>query len=61
MKKIILPVACFLSAFVGMAQKINNTAVPGQVKKVFMRIYPNTKVSWEKEEGNYEANFLRSG
>jgi hypothetical protein len=59
MKKSIL---FFLAAFAvsggAMAQDIKATAVPAVVKEALAKKYPNaTKVSWEKEKGNYEANW----
>jgi hypothetical protein len=59
MKKIIL------SAFVlstlcsdAMAQDIKPKDVPAAVKDALTKKYPNaTKISWEKEKGNYEANW----
>lgn len=40
------------------AQNIKVKDVPAAVKEALAKKYPNaTKVSWEKEEGNYEANW----
>jgi len=40
------------------AQDIKAKAVPDIVKDALMKKYPEaTKVSWEKENGNYEANW----
>ena len=61
MKKTFLFLIICLGTFASIGQRLNHTAVPGQVKKVFTKIYPNTQVTWQKEEGNYEANFLRAG
>jgi hypothetical protein len=58
MKKLFF--AVFALALIGnvMAQDIKSTAVPAAVKSAFMSKYPKaTKVSWEKEKGNYEANW----
>ncbi|MDB5128545.1 PepSY-like domain-containing protein [Mucilaginibacter sp.] len=41
-----------------MAQDLKSSAVPTAVKTALSRKYPKaTKVSWEKEKGNYEANW----
>jgi len=40
------------------AQNISDKAVPSNVKAAFIKKYPEAKkVSWEKEKGNYEANW----
>ncbi len=40
------------------AQDINAGKVPATVKTAFVQKYPDAKkVSWEKENGNYEANW----
>lgn len=59
MKKIILSLLA-ISAIAGSAsaQDIKAKAVPAVVKEALAKKYPNaTKVSWEKEKGNYEANW----
>lgn len=59
MKKFIL----FISVFAGTlsipkAQDLKTKDVPEAVKKEFASKYPAAKkVSWEKEKGNYEANW----
>jgi hypothetical protein len=41
-----------------MAQDLKSNAVPSVVKAALSSKYPEaTKVSWEKEKGNYEANW----
>jgi putative PepSY-like beta-lactamase-inhibitor len=36
--------------------------VPGAVKNAFAKSFPNTTVKkWDKEDGNYEANFTKDG
>ncbi|MDB5134390.1 MAG: hypothetical protein JWP37_993 [Mucilaginibacter sp.] len=58
MKKIVL-----LSLSIGfagsvIAQDLKTKDVPAVVKEALAKKYPNTtKVSWEKEKGNYEANW----
>jgi hypothetical protein len=40
------------------AQKLKEAEVPVNVKSAFMKKYPQAKnVTWEKEKGNYEANW----
>lgn len=40
------------------AQKISQDHVPEQVKATFQKQYPEVqKVKWEKDNGNYEAEF----
>lgn len=54
----ILAVACILFAGATYAQKIKNTDVPAAVKSALQGKYPQAKAaSWEKEDGNYEANW----
>jgi uncharacterized protein YxeA len=60
MKKIILLSSLVLAAFTGnvMAQDLKAKDVPAAVKEALAKKYPKaTKVSWEKEKGNYEANW----
>lgn len=59
MKKIILSMLMF-ECLTGMAfaQKVNTSGVPASVKITLLKKYPNAaKVTWEKEKGNYEANW----
>lgn len=43
------------------AQKIDASKVPGSVKNTFSKSFPGiAAVKWEKEKGNYEANFSRN-
>jgi len=40
------------------AQKVNETDVPAAVRTEFKSLYADVKeVKWEKENGNFEANF----
>jgi hypothetical protein len=42
----------------GYSQDVKISEVPEVVKSAFMKKFPEaTKVSWEKENGNYEANW----
>lgn len=53
----ILPVI-FAFAVSAYAQDIKTKDVPTVVKEALAKKYPQaTKVSWEKEKGNYEANW----
>ena len=56
MKKLFV-VAIMLAAVSCQAQD-----VPVAVKNAFEKSFPNTSVKkWDKEDGNYEANFLKDG
>jgi len=56
MKKIIVIAIAILSSNMIFAQKTKDVPVP--VKAAFQKQYPNvSKVEWEKEDGNYEAEF----
>jgi len=57
MKKLLVASLMFLCLMiVGYAQK--SISVPSAVKASFMQKYTEaTKVTWEKEKGNYEANW----
>jgi hypothetical protein len=59
MKRIFLLAVCMLFLrLAASAQGIKDKEVPEQVKASFQTKFPGTsKVSWEKEKGNYEANW----
>ena len=61
MKKLILSCAmmgCILSGTPLMAQKVKNSLVPTVVSSALMKKYPAAaKITWEKEDGNFEANW----
>jgi hypothetical protein len=43
---------------VAIAQRVKSTDVPQAVKDALIKKYPNaTNVMWEKEKGNFEANW----
>ena len=42
-------------------QKIDVSKVPVSVKESFARQFPGITAKWEKEEGNYEADFKQDG
>jgi hypothetical protein len=57
-KELLLGVIATLLTGNVMAQDIKSNAVPAVVKAALSSKYPEaTKVSWEKEKGNYEANW----
>lgn len=57
MKKIILA-SLILSFSMVFANAQTNINVPQSVKTAFMKKYPDAmKVTWEKEKGNFEANW----
>jgi len=48
----------FISYYTSNAQDIKSKNVPSVVKEALIKKYPHAvKVSWEKEKGNYEANW----
>ncbi len=59
MKKILLSMlmaGCLTG--IAIAQKVQTSAVPASVKVTLLKKYPDAaKVTWEKEKGNYEANW----
>ena len=58
MHKILLLFALLACAQISFAQKTKSSKVPEPVKMAFSKAYPNVKdVDWEKENGNYEAEF----
>jgi hypothetical protein len=58
MKKIVLLSLSICFAGSILAQDLKTKDVPAVVKEALSKKYPNsTKVSWEKEKGNYEANW----
>jgi Putative beta-lactamase-inhibitor-like, PepSY-like len=59
MKKTV-PLSLAIAAFAGniMARDIKAKDVPAAVKEALAKKYPHaTKISWEKEKRNYEANW----
>ena len=59
MKKMII-IAVFFAAGTAIAQDIKSKDVPASVKNAFAKKYPESakfKVNWEKEKGNFEANW----
>ena len=58
MKRSILIIAFALIASFASAQKMNAKDVPALVTSAFAKQFPTIKEpKWEKEDGNYEANF----
>jgi hypothetical protein len=58
MKKIFLMGLALIATGTVMAQDLKNKDVPQVVKTALTKRYPAaTKVNWEKEKGNYEANW----
>ena len=58
MKKALIILALFAGAGIANAQKLTEADVPAAVKTEFKSLYPKvTQVKWEKEDGNFEANF----
>lgn len=59
MKKIILSTLMFVAlTSIAIAQDMKSSAVPDVAKSALLKKYPSaSKVSWEKEKGNFEANW----
>lgn len=58
MKNSILTCLVLLFTSFAIAQSVSEKEVPAIVKSTFLISYPDqTTVNWEKEKGNYEANF----
>jgi hypothetical protein len=50
-------IGCLMSSSLS-AQRIKSAAVPAAVKAALQQKYPSaTGITWEKEKGNYEANW----
>ena len=61
MKKTIV-IGFMLVSIAAQAQKINASKVPASVRETFIKNFPGIKeVRWEKEKGNFEANFKENG
>lgn len=43
------------------AQKLTAEKVPAPVKTAFEKLHPHTKVNWEMDKKNYEAEFTANG
>ncbi|WP_448701480.1 PepSY-like domain-containing protein [Mucilaginibacter sp. AW1-3] len=57
-KTFLIAMALGCGAFTAMAQDVKPKDVPAAVKAGLAKKYPAaTKVTWEKEKGNYEANW----
>jgi hypothetical protein len=63
MKKLIVLAFAITSISLGAyaQQKVSASKVPPAVKTSFAKQFPGTKVSWELENGNYEAGFEQQG
>lgn len=58
MRKVLFAGIAFLVTGSAIAQDLKSKDVPAGVKNALVGKYPQaTKVSWEKEKGNYEANW----
>ena len=57
-KHIVLLLSATILSYSSNAQDIQAKNVPAAVKEALAKKYPNAKkVTWEKEKGNYEANW----
>lgn len=51
-------IALTMTTTVAMAQKVKEADVPAAAKEALMKKYPSASgVTWEKEKGNFEANW----
>jgi len=58
MKKLALMMVAAMITSLTFAQKVSDKDVPTVVKSSFQKQYPHAKeIKWEKENGNYEAEF----
>lgn len=58
MKNLTIILALSLGFGSAYAQKVKEAEVPSEVKDAFKKAYPKGEVEkWEKEDGNYEAEF----
>ncbi|MCZ2357619.1 MAG: PepSY-like domain-containing protein [Bacteroidia bacterium] len=58
MKKTVILLSVMFTVLSANAQKISDKEVPAVVKSALQKNYPNAKeLKWEKEKGNYEAEF----
>ena len=59
MKRVLF--ALMLGSVAASAQNVNSSKVPLPVKDAFNKNFSGIKeVKWEKEKGNYEANFIQN-
>ncbi|MFI5156402.1 MAG: PepSY-like domain-containing protein [Chitinophagales bacterium] len=62
MKKLTFLSILFAAANILHAQKMDPSKVPGAVRNSFSNKYPGIeKISWEKENGQYEASYTKDG
>lgn len=62
MKNVLIILAIMFGTTLANAQKVNSSKVPANVKDALQKSYPNvTNVKWEREHGNYEAEFKVAG
>jgi Putative beta-lactamase-inhibitor-like, PepSY-like len=61
MKKVII-VLLMVAGLPAFAQKLSEARVPSAAKSAFETKFPGMKdIKWEKEKGNFEANFIENG
>jgi hypothetical protein len=61
MKKVLI-VLCLAGGFSGYAQTLSAAKIPSGAATAFQQRFPGAKnVKWEKEDGNFEANFESEG
>ena len=61
MKKVMIAL-CLIGGFHGYAQTLSASKIPANASKAFQARFPGVQnVKWEKEDGNFEANFMSEG
>ncbi|MEO6719332.1 MAG: PepSY-like domain-containing protein [Ferruginibacter sp.] len=58
---LLFAIAIVLMTVAAHAQKIGASKVPVAVRSAFGKQYPKVKPAWEKENGEYEAEFKQNG
>jgi hypothetical protein len=62
MKKVVMVIIAAVALTTTHAQKISSSKVPSVVTSAFKKMNPDVKsVSWEIEDGTYEANYKKNG
>jgi uncharacterized membrane protein YkoI len=60
-KNLLSTFVVFLFTITVYSQKLEDRQVPAATMLAFQKGYPGTKGKWEKENGNYEASFIKGG
>ena len=60
-KNLLSTFVVFLFTITVYSQKLDDRQVPAATIMAFQKGYPGIKGKWEKENGNYEVNFIKGG